>query len=43
MSDATTKPSKADDALDFKNEANIARFVRPNRWLSLDIAGTPVR
>jgi hypothetical protein len=29
MSD-TTKPSKADDALDFKQEANVKRFVRAN-------------
>ena len=42
MSD-TTKPSKADDALDFKQEANVKRFVRANRWVSLDIGGIPVR
>ena len=42
MSDAT-KPSNADDALDFKQEANIKRYVRANRWVSLDIGGKPVR
>jgi hypothetical protein len=43
MSETKPTPIKADDALDFKNEANIRRFVRANRWLSLDIAGRPVR
>lgn len=45
MSDTTEKaktPAGA-DPLDFKDEANIRRFVRPNRWVSLDIAGIPVR
>ena len=45
MSDTTEKaktPAGA-DPLDFKDEANIRRFVRPSRWVSLDIAGIPVR
>ena len=45
MSDTTEKaktPAGA-DPLDFKDEANIQRFVRPSRWVSLDIAGIPVR
>ena len=45
MSDTTEKaktPAGA-DPLDFEDEANIRRFVRPNRWVSLDIAGIPVR
>ncbi len=45
MSDTTEKaktPAGA-DPLDFKDESNIRRFVRPNRWVSLDIAGIPVR
>jgi len=45
MSDTTEKaktPAGA-DPLDFKNESNVLRFVRPSRWVSLDIAGYPVR
>ena len=45
MSDTTEKaktPAGA-DPLDFKDESNIRRFVRPNRWVSLDVAGIPVR
>ena len=29
--------------MNFKDENNVLRFVRPNRWLSLDLAGKPVR
>jgi hypothetical protein len=42
MSDAPAQAS-ANDPADFKNEENVKRFVRPNRWLALDIAGIPVR
>jgi hypothetical protein len=42
MSEAPAQAS-ANDPTDFKNEDNVKRFVRPNRWLSLDIAGVPVR
>jgi hypothetical protein len=42
MSEAPAQAS-ANDPTDFKNEENVKRFVRPNRWLSLDIAGIPVR
>lgn len=38
-----TTPAPGKDPLNFKDESNITRFVRPNRWLSLDIAGKPVR
>lgn len=42
MSDAPAQAS-ANDPADFKNEENVKRFVRPNRWLALDLAGVPVR
>ena len=35
--------TKTADPLIWKNEENVKRFVRPSRWLSLDIAGYPVR
>jgi|TARA_B000000475_G_scaffold233322_1_gene199956 hypothetical protein len=35
--------TKTADPLNWKNEENVKRFVRPSRWLSLDIAGYPVR
>ena len=42
MSQAPAQAS-ANDPADFKNEDNVKRFVRPNRWLALDLAGVPVR
>lgn len=30
-----------DDPTDFSNEKNMMRFVRKDRWLSVDIAGVP--
>jgi len=46
MSDTTEKaktPAAGADPLNFKDESNILRFVRPSRWVSVDIAGYPVR
>jgi len=34
--------TKTADPLNWKNEENVKRFVRPSRWLSLDIAGYPM-
>jgi|TARA_B110000003_G_scaffold271759_1_gene306455 hypothetical protein len=39
----TATPPPGKDPLNFKDENNVLRFVRPNRWLSLDLAGKPVR
>jgi hypothetical protein len=41
---AANAPAKApaNDPLDFKQEQNALRFIRPSRWLALDIAGKPV-
>jgi hypothetical protein len=35
--------TKTADPLNWKNEENVKRFVRPSRWVSRDIAGYPVR
>jgi hypothetical protein len=46
MSDTTEKaktPAAGADPLNFKDESNILRFVRPSRWVSVDVAGYPVR
>lgn len=46
MSDTTEKaktPAAGADPLNFKDENNILRFVRPSRWVSVDFAGYPVR
>lgn len=43
MSGENARAEAANDPLDFKNEENALRFIRPNRWLALDIAGVPVR
>jgi len=45
MSDTTEKaktPAAGADPLNFKDESNILRFVRPSRWVSVDIAGYPM-